>query len=134
MASRPDDQGNSDVWCGRELKRGSPEVHAVATGHDPKLVALFDRDRGYLEVLRAVVVTWAPGYEAGIERCPDDQRNVLPANCGEELVHRLCVINQRILPGAKTDVGIGVIHNFQNRKRRINADAPRPYNALVPHL
>jgi len=123
VASCPNDEGNSDIRRGRELKGSSSEINAIASGNGPQLFALFDRCQGDIEVLLAVVVTRTPGYEACVERGPYDERNVLLADSGQEFVHRVGMIDQRILPGAKTDIGIGVIHNLEDGEWGVNADA-----------
>src|SRR6266480_1325483 len=83
-------------------------------GHRSEFFALFDRGRGDLEVFLAVVVTRASGYEARIQRGPDDERYILLADGGKKLVHGASVIDQRILPGAQTNIGIGVIHDLED--------------------
>jgi hypothetical protein len=80
MASRPDDKSDRDIWRCRELKRSGAQIHAIASGYRSQFFALFDHGRGDLEILLAVVVTRASGYEAGIERGPDDERDVLLAD------------------------------------------------------
>src|ERR1700735_376530 len=106
----------------------------MASGYHPELFALFDRASGDFEILLAVVVPGAAGDETGIERGSDDERDVLPSHGREKFVHGVGVIDQRILPGAQTYVGIGVVHDLQDGLWRVHSDAPSPYDSLVAHL
>ena len=53
---------------------------------------------------------------------------------GKSSLHCAGVIDQRILAGAKTDVGIGILHDLEDRQGRIHADAPSPDDAFVAHF
>src|ERR1700683_2462967 len=106
----------------------------MASGYHSELFALFDRGRGDLEILLAVVVPGAAGDETGIERGSDDERDVLLPHGREKFVHGAGVIDQRILPGAQTDIGLGAAHDLEDGLWRVHSDAPSPYDALVAHL
>jgi len=113
-ASRAHDESDRDIGRRRELQSGGAQIDAVAGCYRSKLLPLFDHGRGNLEVLFAVVVTRATRDEPGIERRADDQRNILLAHGREEFVHGAGVIDQRILPGAQTDIGIGILHDLED--------------------
>ena len=65
--------------------------HDVVTNcageYGSEFFALFDHGRGDLEIFLAVVVTRATGYEAGIERGPDYERDVLLAESDIEIAY-----------------------------------------------
>ena len=68
ITSRSYDQSDRDIGRCRELKRRGTEIDTMASGYRSELFALFDGGRGDLEIVLAVVVTRASGYETGIER------------------------------------------------------------------
>src|ERR1035437_10265749 len=134
IASRSYDESDCDIGRCRELKRSGAQIDTIASGYCSQLFALFDHHRGYPKILLAMVVARAPRYEAGVERGSNDERNVFLAHGRKNFVHGVGVINQRILSGAQTDIGIGVIDGLEDGLRRVHADAPSPYDALVAHL